>query len=93
VSRPSDSSRPSFAAGCRWGNHGEDRVVLFPEGMIRVHATGLSILELVDGQRDVAHIISSLAERYLAGGPYKNPRRRAELSRKAARQTRGGFLK
>jgi coenzyme PQQ biosynthesis protein PqqD len=71
VSRPSDSSRPSFAAGCRWGNHGEDRVVLFPEGMIRVHATGLSILELVDGQRDVAHIISTLAERYHQADPIK----------------------
>ncbi len=69
--RPSDSSRPRFAAGCRWGSHGEDRVVLFPEGMIRVEATGLSILELVDGQRDVAHIISTLAERYPKADPTK----------------------
>jgi len=67
--RPSDSSRPKFAAGCRWGTHGEERVVLFPEGMIRVEATGLSILELVDGQREVAQIISDLAARYDTADP------------------------
>jgi pyrroloquinoline quinone biosynthesis protein D len=67
--RPSDTSRPKFAAGCRWGTHGEDRVVLFPEGMIRVQATGLSILELVDGQHEVGQIISLLAKRYDKADP------------------------
>lgn len=69
MSRPVDASRPRFAAGCRWGTHGEDRVVLVPEGMLRVQATGLSILELVDGQREVAQIISTLAERYDQANP------------------------
>ena len=69
--RPSDSSRPKLAAGCRWGTHGEERVVLFPEGMIRVEATGLSILELVNGQREVAQIISDLAARYDTADPAK----------------------
>ncbi len=71
MSRPCDSSRPKFAAGCRWGTHGEDRVVLFPEGMLRVQATGLSILELVDGQHEVAQIISALTERYDKADPAK----------------------
>jgi pyrroloquinoline quinone biosynthesis protein D len=64
VPGPSDSSQPRFAAGCRWGNQGEERVVLFPEGMIRVQGTGQSILELCDGQRTVQEIMTALSETY-----------------------------
>jgi pyrroloquinoline quinone biosynthesis protein D len=61
---PSDSSRPGFAAGCRWGSQGEERVVLFPEGMIRVQGTGQNILELCDGQRTVQDIVTALSATY-----------------------------
>jgi pyrroloquinoline quinone biosynthesis protein D len=66
VPRPSDSSQPRFAAGCRWGSRGEERVVLFPEGMIRVQGTGQNILELCDGQRTVQEIVTALAATYSA---------------------------
>jgi pyrroloquinoline quinone biosynthesis protein D len=66
---PLDSSQPRLAAGCRWGNEGEERVVLFPEGMIRVQATGQSILELCDGERTLEQIVSSLAEKYSGADP------------------------
>jgi pyrroloquinoline quinone biosynthesis protein D len=62
--RPSDSSQPCFAPGCRWGSHDEERVVLFPEGMIRVQGTGQNILELCDGQRTVQDIVTALSATY-----------------------------
>jgi pyrroloquinoline quinone biosynthesis protein D len=62
--RPADSSRPRLAAGCRWAKNGEEPVVLFPEGMIRVQGTGQSILELCDGKRTVAEIVGALSARY-----------------------------
>jgi pyrroloquinoline quinone biosynthesis protein D len=64
VPRPSDSSQPRFAAGCRWGSEGEERVVLFPEGMIRVQGTGQKILELCDGQRTVQEMVNALSAAY-----------------------------
>jgi pyrroloquinoline quinone biosynthesis protein D len=64
VPHPSDSSRPRFAAGCRWGTQGEERVVLFPEGMIRVQGTGQDILELCDGQRTYQEIVTKLSATY-----------------------------
>ena len=61
---PTDESRPRLAVGCRWGSHGEDPVILYPEGMIRLQATGRSILELCDGARNLREIVASLALRY-----------------------------
>ena len=61
---PSDSSVPHFASGCRWGTQGDERVVLFPEGMIRVQGTGQKILELCDGQRTVGEIVTTLTADY-----------------------------
>jgi len=71
VPRPADSSQPCFASGCRWGTEGEERVVLFPEGMIRVQGTGQDILELCDGQRTVQEIVAALLERYHGADPVK----------------------
>jgi pyrroloquinoline quinone biosynthesis protein D len=61
---PSDSSQPRFAAGCRWGTQAEQRVVLFPEGMIRVQGTGAKTLELCDGQRTFREIVRALSAEY-----------------------------
>jgi pyrroloquinoline quinone biosynthesis protein D len=71
VARPADSSQPRFASGCRWGNQGEERVVLFPEGMIRVQGTGENILELCDGQRTVQEIAAELSAKFSGGDPAK----------------------
>jgi pyrroloquinoline quinone biosynthesis protein D len=64
VPRPEPDSQPRLAAGCRWGTHGEQQVVLFPEGMIRVQGTGKDILEVCDGQRTVQEIVTILSGRY-----------------------------
>jgi pyrroloquinoline quinone biosynthesis protein D len=66
-----DSSRPRLAPGCRWGSHGEDPVVLFPEGMIRLQGTGHVILELCDGKRTLTEIVKALAERFAGADPGK----------------------
>jgi pyrroloquinoline quinone biosynthesis protein D len=63
---PLESSRPRLATGCRWGKDGEDRVVLFPEGMIRLQGTGQSVLELCDGEHTLQHIVETLSKRYSA---------------------------
>jgi len=71
VPSPSPTSQPRLAPGCRWSTHGEQQVVLFPEGMIRVQGTGQNILELCDGQRTVQEIIETLSGRYGAADPVK----------------------
>ena len=63
---PLESSRPRLATGCRWGKDGEDRVVLFPEGMIRPQGTGQSVLELCDGEHTLQQIVETLSKRYSA---------------------------
>ena len=63
---PLDSSQPRLAAGCRWGKQGEDQVVLFPEGMMRLQGTGQSVLELCDGERTLQEIVEILSQRYSA---------------------------
>ena len=68
---PTESSQPRLAPGCRWGNHGEEQVLLFPEGMIRVQGTGKDILELCDGERTLREIVATLAGRYGAADPTK----------------------
>jgi len=66
-----DSSQPRFAPGCRWGTQGEERVVLFPEGMIRVQGTGQKVLELCDGRRTVEDIVTALSAAYSEADPVK----------------------
>lgn len=41
-------------------------VLLYPEGTVLLNDTGAAILELCDGTRTVAQIVSILTERYLA---------------------------
>jgi len=58
-----DSSKPRLAPGCRWGGEAA-RVVLFPEGAIRVQGTGQRILELCDGERTFSELIVQLQQEY-----------------------------
>ena len=63
---PLAASQPRLAAGCRWGKQGDDPVVLFPEGMMRLQGTGQSVLELCDGERTLQQIVEILSQRYSA---------------------------
>jgi pyrroloquinoline quinone biosynthesis protein D len=57
---PTDASQPRLAAGCRWGGTEQDRVILFPEGAIKLQGTGRQILERCDGKRTFGEIIAEL---------------------------------
>ena len=61
---PLDNSHPRLAAGCRWGGSEEDRVILFPEGAIKLQGTGRHVLERCDGQRTFGEIIAELQKQF-----------------------------
>jgi pyrroloquinoline quinone biosynthesis protein D len=68
---PEDSAQPRLAAGCRWGGTEQDRVILFPEGAIKLQGTGRQILERCDGQRTFAQIITELQAQFSDADPAK----------------------
>ena len=71
---PSDTSQPRLAAGCRWGAESkpdEVRVILFPEGAIKLKGTGRQVLERCDGQRTFGEIIAELRQQFGTADPAK----------------------
>jgi pyrroloquinoline quinone biosynthesis protein D len=73
---PEDTSQPRLAAGCRWGAESktgaqEERVILFPEGAIKLQGTGRQVLERCDGQRTFAQIIAELQTQFADADPAK----------------------
>lgn len=68
---PTDASQPRLAAGCRWGGTEEDRVILFPEGAIKLQGTGRQILERCNGQRTFGEIIEELQKEFGKTDPEK----------------------
>jgi len=67
---PESASRPRLAAGCRWAEaNGAERMLLFPEGAIRLQGTGREILERCDGQRTIQQIVEELQTMYSRGDP------------------------
>jgi pyrroloquinoline quinone biosynthesis protein D len=70
---PLESSQPRLAAGCRWGAAGNEdsRMVLFPEGAIKLQGTGRQVLERCDGQRTFAEIIAELQKEFGSTNPEK----------------------
>jgi pyrroloquinoline quinone biosynthesis protein D len=68
---PEDTSQPRLAAGCRWGGTEQNRVILFPEGAIKLQGTGRQILERCDGQRTFAQLIAELQAEFSVADPVK----------------------
>src|ERR1700691_1703577 len=71
---PEDTSQPRLATGCRWAAEsqtGEVRIVLFPEGAIKLQGTGRQVLERCDGQRTFGEIISELQAQFGDADPAK----------------------
>lgn len=66
---PQDSSQPRLAAGCRWGGTGDERVILFPEGAIKLQGTGREVLERCDGQHTFGEIIADLQKQFSTADP------------------------
>jgi len=68
---PTDASQPRLAIGCRWGGTEENRMVLFPEGAIKLQGTGLQVLERCDGERTFGEIIAELQKEFGTTDPTK----------------------
>jgi pyrroloquinoline quinone biosynthesis protein D len=72
---PEDSSYPRLATGCRWGAEGkagsEERMILFPEGAIKLQGTGRQVLERCDGKRTFNEIIGELQAQFADADPAK----------------------
>ncbi len=68
---PSDASQPRLAAGCRWGGSDTERMILFPEGAIKLQSTGREVLERCDGQRTFGEIIAELQKEFAKTDPAK----------------------
>jgi coenzyme PQQ biosynthesis protein PqqD len=73
---PEDSSQPRLAPGCRWAaenktGSGEERIILFPEGAIKLQGTGRQILERCDGQRTFGDLIKELQAEFSGADPAK----------------------
>jgi pyrroloquinoline quinone biosynthesis protein D len=72
---PEDSSQPRLATGCRWSAENkpgtEERMILFPEGAIKLQGTGRQVLERCDGQRTFAQIIAELQAQFGDADPAK----------------------
>jgi coenzyme PQQ biosynthesis protein PqqD len=76
VAVPEISSKPRLAAGCRWAAQNtagteENRVILFPEGAIKLQGTGRQVLEQCDGQRTFGEIIAKLQSQFADADPAK----------------------
>lgn len=68
---PADASQPRLAAGCRWGGTEEDRMILFPEGAIKLQGTGRQVLECCDGTRTFGEILAELQKQFDTTTPEK----------------------
>jgi pyrroloquinoline quinone biosynthesis protein D len=72
--QPTDASQPRLATGCRWAPSSgtEDvRMLLFPEGAIKLQGTGRQVLERCDGQRTFGEIIADLQKEFGKTDPDK----------------------
>lgn len=72
---PEPSSKPRLATGCRWGTESksgsDERMILFPEGAIKLQGTGRQVLERCDGQRTFGEIITELQGQFEDADPAK----------------------
>jgi pyrroloquinoline quinone biosynthesis protein D len=66
-----DSSRPRLSTGCRWAGKDENRMLVFPEGALRLQPTARAILDLCDGERTFEQIVLELRSTYSASDPVK----------------------
>jgi len=81
------SSRPRLTIGCRAKSEGENWIVIFPEGVLRLQKTARAVLERCDGERTFEEIIKELQALYSASDPVKI-RKDAEMFLERLRERR-----
>jgi pyrroloquinoline quinone biosynthesis protein D len=88
MAAPDRNSRPHLAPGCRWAEaNGDERMLMFPEGALRLQGTGREILERCDGQRSLQQIVEELQARY-PGGDVSRIQREVESFLESLQQKR-----
>ncbi len=57
---------PRLKDKCRleWDDNRDQPVILYPEGLVKLNATGYRILQLTDGTRGLEEVISILEKEY-----------------------------
>ncbi len=68
---PTETSQPRLATGCRWGGTEENRMILYPEGALKLQNTGRQVLERCDGQRTFGEILTELQKEFDKTEPEK----------------------
>jgi pyrroloquinoline quinone biosynthesis protein D len=73
---PAETSKPRLATGCRWApaqtNAADsERMLLFPEGAIKLQGTGRQILERCDGERTFGELLAELQKKFGTTDPEK----------------------
>jgi pyrroloquinoline quinone biosynthesis protein D len=61
---PAFTERPVLKPGCRLSPSSAESLLLIPEGALRLQGPGRRILELCDGQRDLAGVIQQLQSEF-----------------------------
>ncbi|HEX3627818.1 MAG TPA: pyrroloquinoline quinone biosynthesis peptide chaperone PqqD [Verrucomicrobiae bacterium] len=66
MSAIADTVRPRLAdkARLKWDAVRQKHLLLFPEGVLVLNQTAHAVLELCDGNRSVAEVVTILGERY-----------------------------
>jgi len=69
---PELTQRPRLAPGCRLNEKSQpQRVLLMPERALRLNGPSLEIIELCDGTKTVAEIVTALQKKYAKAAPEK----------------------
>jgi coenzyme PQQ biosynthesis protein PqqD len=68
---PTDVSQPRLATGCRWGGTEENRMILYPEGALKLQNTGRQVLERCNGQSTFGEILAELQKEFDKTDPEK----------------------
>src|SRR3984893_8968460 len=66
-----NTSRPRLAAGCRWAGEGENQMVVFPEGALRLHDTARGVIVRCDRPGTFEQIVQEIEATYSASDPVK----------------------
>ena len=80
MSRPTATSKPRLAPGCRVSDTpGQNTVLLIPEGALELNGPGVRIVSACDGERTFREIVELLQQEYGSADPGRIERETADL--------------
>lgn len=80
MSRPTETSKPRLAPGCRLSEApGQNAMLLIPEGALQLNGPGLRIVSACDGERTFREIVRMLQREYGSADPLRIERETADI--------------